>query len=335
MAGWLAISNMCVGRWPPAPRTQAGSGSDGDADADAGSARQAQNEATANTSVVILGGVHGNELLGVRVVKELLGVLQCSSNQRALNGMQGTLTVAIGNPAAVAIGKRATSAVSDLNRCFSADIGTTGEPGASTQGCTPEQQRALDLAPILRGADVLLDIHATNKPSDPFIRVAGHFPSANSDICQWLPAAKILLDPHFVLANGATSTTDEYVGHHNGIGICLETGQASDMGLISHVRGAVLHLLETQLGLSLDVTGTAFEHATVPSARVQEHYELEQAVTLSEDGFAFASGRGDYNFEFIPEGGIIGHVPGKVMPPFPTSTSECTDVRVPARVWPY
>ena len=78
-----------------------------------------------------------------------------------------------------------------------------------------------------------------------------------------------------MLANGAVSTTDEYTGHHGGVGICLETGQARDMALLPRVRGAVLHLLESQLGLALNTGASAFADADQPPPHdEQEHYKL-------------------------------------------------------------
>jgi len=46
--------------------------------------------------VMILGGVHGNELVGIEVVHRMLDV----------NVKCGTLTLALGNPAAIAKGTR-------------------------------------------------------------------------------------------------------------------------------------------------------------------------------------------------------------------------------------
>ncbi|CAE7652527.1 astE [Symbiodinium sp. CCMP2592] len=112
--------------------------------------------------VVVLGGVHGNELSGVEVVQRLVSEM-CNKPEQ----VQGEITLAIGNPPAVSRGVRFVH--QDLNRCFQ-EVG--GDP-AMPLGMEHEQSRAKVLMPLLRGLDVLLDLHATNKPSKPFARLPG------------------------------------------------------------------------------------------------------------------------------------------------------------------
>lgn len=112
--------------------------------------------------------------------------------------------------------------------------------------------------------DVCIDLHATNKPSVPFVRIAGEVTSEHERLVtlslrtglnlslsprtpsppptlkpvphlpqmRWLGAPVLLGDPGFTLA-GEVCTTDEYVGSHGGVGICFETGHADDTSLVS------------------------------------------------------------------------------------------------------
>ena len=107
-------------------------------------------------TVTILGGVHGNELMGTKVVLWLENLLK--ETEATINiEFRGNLFLGIGNPRAVSIGKRASTVSSDLNRCF--EVPPTGNPKSY------EEERACELVPILQQTDTLLDIHATNKPS--------------------------------------------------------------------------------------------------------------------------------------------------------------------------
>ena len=89
--------------------------------------------------------------------------------------LQGELTLAIGNPDAVERDVRFIH--DDLNRCFQ-ETETAAQDDSSI-----ERSRAKDLCSLLKDLDVLVDLHATNKPSEPFARLPGpldaeHFGSA-------------------------------------------------------------------------------------------------------------------------------------------------------------
>eukprot|EP00947_MAST-08B_sp_MAST-8B-sp1_P004431 g4431.t1 len=145
--------------------------------------------------------------------------------------MRGSLTLAIGNPAAVNRNARGATDHADLNRRFGELELAEPEQPELTEGAA-ERERAALLAPLLASTDILIDLHATNKPSPPFIRVAGPFEERHMAACSHFfgpdTCSKLVLDPHHALA-GRPVTTDEFVGKHGGVGICYETGQAADM----------------------------------------------------------------------------------------------------------
>ena len=119
----------------------------------------------AGPCIVVLGGVHGNELTGIEVVKRMVDQFKSGD----LELIRGTLYLALGNLEAIEQGVRASAVDHDLNRMFTKS-NLEGEPQDFY-----ESRRGQELAPILREADICLDLHATNKPSDPFICI----PSVN------------------------------------------------------------------------------------------------------------------------------------------------------------
>ncbi len=204
-------------------------------------------------TVTILGGVHGNELVGIQVVRKLVEKLQ--SGALYVDNPNAELIVAIGNPLAVEKNARGSEAGQDLNRSFSCDLLESFNEQCSSY----EANRALVLAPLLRRTDVLVDLHATNKPSEPFIRIAGRCTKRHMDIASWfvnLPGSeetdkgrtKLLVDPNHVIGS-RMSTTDEFVNSFGGFGICVETGEATDKRALKGVYRRVLQMLDAEVGL--------------------------------------------------------------------------------------
>lgn len=91
--------------------------------------------------ILILGGTHGNELLGVKLVRLL--------KKRPIEGVDAV----IANPRAVKAGTRFTE--SDLNRSF-------GEAFVGSY----ETRRAFRLKKMAAGYDVVLDFHNTQTPNN-------------------------------------------------------------------------------------------------------------------------------------------------------------------------
>ena len=102
--------------------------------------------------VVILGGVHGNEVCGVQAIRKIKDSLKID---------KGELRLIIGNPKAVEQNIRYTE--ENLNRCFKKDKNPTG---------TYEEELAKEIMEHLNWAEISLDLHASNtENSDPFIIV--------------------------------------------------------------------------------------------------------------------------------------------------------------------
>ena len=94
-----------------------------------------------------MGGIHGNETVGIDVLEAILEMINDSRLQ------VGTLNLIAGNPSALEQNIRFIE--QDLNRCF----------GEMPKNPTLEHKRAAELKPILAKTGILLDIHSTMKPS--------------------------------------------------------------------------------------------------------------------------------------------------------------------------
>ncbi len=243
--------------------------------------------ATPGPHLLVIGGVHGNELTGILVVEALRDAF--TSGARTL--ASGTLTLALGNPRAIERGTRGSTDAADLNRLFSQTRFAAQPDG------TYEDARARELASLLASATVLVDIHSTNKPSEPFL--ACKATPVHERVYRWFDATKVVTDPRYVLAGGEPGTTDEYAELFGVVGICYESGQAADTTRSNVVLDGIVHLMQDS-GL---LSGTP----TLPD-QTKELFELSEALVLTTDGFAFADGLGQRSFEEVRAGQTIGLV---------------------------
>ena len=237
-------------------------------------------------TVVILGGIHGNERTGIEVVQRLRDLFISEKNRIA----SGTLILALGNLEAIKLNRRFTKDGKDLNRLFSDKHFSQAPDG------TPEDARSRLLAPFLAQADILLDLHATNKPSVPFFVCADT--ERHLDVCRYFSAGRLLADPNHVLG-GEPVTTDEYVDLCGGVGVCYETGFAADTSRAHEVVEEVLMLLR----------GVGIVQDDIPPKsrpRSKEIFVLAGRIDLDARGFRFADQKGSESFEEIKKGEIIG-----------------------------
>ncbi|HLD17784.1 MAG TPA: succinylglutamate desuccinylase/aspartoacylase family protein [Patescibacteria group bacterium] len=237
-------------------------------------------------NIFLIGGTHGNERTGIEVIRVLRDRLRGGS----LSLEKGTLTLAVGNVKAAEENVRYFDG-RDLNRCFNLDRLAAPPDG------TYEDARARELSVLIREADVTLDLHATNKPSVPF--AASKRDAAHERVYRWFATEIVLTDPHYILG-GEPATTDEYADAVGKIGICVETGQASDVSVLPRVLQALDGLLrDFEL-----IAGPVPEPPPEPTSV----YVLDQAIILTSKGFHFANGMGTHSFQSVKVGDIIGYV---------------------------
>ncbi|GMF35312.1 unnamed protein product [Phytophthora fragariaefolia] len=284
--------------------------------------RAGHRAAVGGPNVTIVGGVHGNERIGVEVLDALrLALLRASPLTVAGNLFprvtRGSLTLVYGNPRAQRIGKRGSDPHADLNRCFPRDLLDVPE---TELGSDYEHRRAKELAPLFAASDLLVDLHSTNKPSPPFVRLAGYdkVPSQLLDISARLPTKMLLLDPKHLIGDGNVALTDEFVGVHGGMGVCFESGLASDLSQskIDSITTGLLRILQHDMDAIEFVDAAGQRCSTGANDRIddeataqqREVFEITQVFKLTSRGFRWAEGVGEENFQYVPARQSIGFV---------------------------
>ncbi len=99
--------------------------------------------------VAVVGGIHGDEPAGVRIVERLIDEID-------VDGTNGTVQLIIANEPAIARGVRYTEA--DLNRAFPGDDKSEAY----------ESVLAARLVELLTGADAILALHTSHSAPPPF-----------------------------------------------------------------------------------------------------------------------------------------------------------------------
>ncbi|KNC79349.1 hypothetical protein SARC_08255 [Sphaeroforma arctica JP610] len=236
--------------------------------------------------------------LGVDVVKKLVETLfESGQTPKA-----GSLVLALGNPKGIKLNQRYVE--SDLNRCFNPD--DLSKPLADN--ATYEEKRSRDFAEFVAEAHVLIDVHATLKPSDPFVRIGGvkDLNLNHEEILDELIGCNtLLLDPLNLIGMGRPVCSDELLSYNGNTGICYETGFAGDLECAPRVLASMIAILLNKLGLEIECEEAAAvqKPATKP---VRDVYEMTSVFTLGEEGFRWNSPYGSHNFQKIPGSVPIG-----------------------------
>eukprot|EP01134_Creolimax_fragrantissima_P004050 CFRG4050T1 len=254
----------------------------------------------AGPKIVILGGVHGNELVGVEIVRRL--VKNLTGTERIPS--KGSLVLALGNLKAIELNKRFV--VSDLNRCFNVD--DIDKP--LTESSTYEEIRSRQLTDHVATANVLIDIHATNKPSQAFVRIGG-FDKLNDGhleiLNELIGCHTLLLDPRNLIGMGRPVCSDELASAKGNVGICYETGFAGDLDCLPRVWDSVAVILEKKLGLDASLTTESKPVVLQQNVGgVKNVYELTSVFVLGPDGFRWNPPYGAYNFQKVPARDPVG-----------------------------
>lgn len=227
-----------------------------------------------------MGGVHGDERLGVRILERL-------KKDMASWDIKGELNLVMGNP--LAYEKNVRFVDCDLNRLFGEDW----ESLASLKNPNYEQKRAMEIGEILKNADFLLDIHSTRKPSVPFLYME------NEE--KYLQFAK-LFGVKFVVSpekdfrtKDSFSSADNFVDRNGGIGFTYESGWQKDDSTEDSVYNSVLRFLKAVGTINIDLPAYSNDKFT--------HLEVYNNVIADKNDFSFAH---DYsNFDKVKSGDTI------------------------------
>jgi predicted deacylase len=251
-------------------------------------------------SVVILGGIHGDEQSGVKVLEILKHKFGLNKDAFGLfdnNDISGQLYLIIGNPEAVRLKQRSASGKHDLNRCFI----QKGLDMSEKDDDPYDLIRARELAPILANADYVIDIHATSNPSPSFIVSENDTPKTR-ELLQILPVEYMLTDPWNVLAKDLglelPGTTDAYVNSNGGTAIGYETGQEGDLSRINDVAEDIIRILKNISSLRGDIRN-------ISRTKPQYIFALTHSIQAVSSDFVYENGM-ENGWKRIRKNDLIG-----------------------------
>jgi succinylglutamate desuccinylase len=230
----------------------------------------------AGPSLVILGGIHGNEPCGVYAVEKLLAML--TTGELVLT--RGALTLITANTDALKQNVRFL--VVNLNRLF--------KDNSSVVDCA-EIRRAEELKPLLSKASHVLDLHSTSQPSPPFIVCEeGDKSFAERLGVDWIVTGWAALDPAL---DGDTCT---WASKHGAQAVTLECGQHTDPTAPEFAFAAAMRALVT-------LEMVCVPHAKQPS-KVSNAIKLYHAHILIQPDFSYS--RMYQGFDLVAAGECIG-----------------------------
>lgn len=163
-------------------------------------------------NILVIGCVHGDELIGRKVINEL----------RNLTISRGTLVTVIANMRAIKAKKRFIA--QDLNRSF---------PG--TPHGNYEKRLAFSLLPLLKKADIVLDIHSTTTDTTSAIILT----RVNQPIKQLLS----IFNPKRVVVMGKKVGKTALIGYCNA-GISFEYGKDKSKKAYKETLADAIKILE-------------------------------------------------------------------------------------------
>ncbi len=199
--------------------------------------------------LVLMGITHGNEWAGAAVLNDTLAHIAAGSINLDI-----PVAFVLGNPWAARQNKRFLER--DLNRSFA-------RQGPSAL----EEQRAVELMPVLERTAFILDFHQTTRRSDRPFFIFPHSAKSHSFARQIMPRLTIVT--HWGKPFSAEGMcTDEFVNSRGGTGISLELGQN---GLDSY-----------QIAVGVDAAIWAIRAAALTSAGEVEALRARTAAVTPE-----------------------------------------------------
>lgn len=232
-------------------------------------------------TVVVLGGIHGNEQAGIAVVERLV------SGDFAVPLERGKLIAVLGNTAAIAANKRDLG--DNLNRKFR----KATEEDLAGQEAKPSYEfaRAQELLPVLDEADAALDLHGF-RPHDgiPFIITEPRgFQAARAIGAPYISSGWSTIE-----AGG----TDGYMEEQGKLGVCYELSQLEDLKQgIPRGEAGVLSFLE-----HMQVIEMVRERAPEPPEPTFVHATKS---VLARPGFNWGPGHPYRSFQALQPGELI------------------------------
>jgi succinylglutamate desuccinylase len=233
-------------------------------------------------TVTIMGASHGDERIGAKIVEQL--------KQELVNEeIHGTIYLVIGNPEALEANVRYLE--HDLNRLFGKNFHDLLHIEESKM--SGEQKRALEISSVLRKSNYLLDIHATIKPSIPFIYCENS--SEHLSLAPLFQTQFAVSADNSIARDDLTSSADNFVDQHGGLAFTYESGWNKDL---SHFKEVL-----TNTKRFLQFLGVSFFLVPKPTSKMFTHILIYDDVIPKTLQFEFED---DFsNFHFIKAGEVI------------------------------
>jgi len=266
-------------------------------------------------TVLIIGGIHGNEPAGLMAAREVLARLE-----RGRLGRAGRVVAVAANQPALAVGRRYINR--DLNRVWSADaIAALEQAPADTDDAEQGQQRVLlslfrQLRHEAEAGDqplVFVDLHSTSGPAAPFTIINDTLESRRLALASPVPLV-------LGLEEIVRGTLLDYVEQYGHPCVIVEGGQHDDPATAVNLESVVWHVLGS-LGMVASHQVRAFPVVARPSVpgvpagqpRVIEVFYVHEIASATE----FEMRPGYASFVPVRAGELLAHDHG-------------TEVRAPA-----
>ncbi len=225
-------------------------------------------------TVVLMAGVHGNEICGIKAFDKLLPLLKIE---------KGKVIFIYANLEAIKQNKRFVEC--NLNRCF-----LKKQPDDVKH--TLEGKTAIQIMKILDNADILLDIHASNSvDSVPFI--IGE--ELTWEFAKVMPF-KIISFNWAAFEEGAT---DEYMDAQRKAGLCIECGYVNDPKGQERAETAIQNFLKKAGAIK----------GKVQETKDQKFFKIF-SLYKNKNG-PFKKVRDFADFEYLDKRTLIGHEESK------------------------
>ncbi len=192
----------------------------------------------AGATVVVVGGLHGNEPAGVHAAQRVLARL--AGGEHALTGgehaLAGRFVALAGNLAGLAADRRFLE--HDLNRIWSAPARARVRSREALER-SPDEREMLALLALLdaegaraRGPLVVLDLHTSSAPGPPFCCISDALPSRRIALRLGVP---ILLG----IEESIEGSLLEFCQERGHVAIAFEGGRHADPQTVDHHEAAI------------------------------------------------------------------------------------------------
>jgi len=191
--------------------------------------------AAGGPTLLLIGGVHGNEPAGVLALERVLSRL--AGRPRVRESLRGCLVAVSGNRAALRVGRRFVDR--DLNRAWTAERIAELTAGPPTRAREVEDVEQLELLAVFdqvfrdaQGPVLVMDLHTTSGAGGAFVTVADTLP--NRAFAMGIPAPLIL-----GLEELVEGTLLSYLAGRSRVALGFEGGQHGEPEAVDRIEAAV------------------------------------------------------------------------------------------------